>query len=87
MNINRAEGVPDFVLLEEITEAACYDNLKLRFNLNHIYVCTFYLSVCFLLHVTLYLFVCFVSVYVSLSFCFYLLTPITRHTLEMWLCP
>ena len=67
MNINRAEGVPDFVLLEEITEAACYDNLKLRFNLNHIYVCIFYLSVCFLLHVTLYLFVCFVYVYVSLS--------------------
>jgi hypothetical protein len=39
MNINRAEGVPDFVLLEQITEEAFYDNLKLRFGLNHIYVC------------------------------------------------
>lgn len=47
MNINRAEGVPDFVLLEEVTEAAFYDNLKLRFQLNHIYVCLFVVcSVC-----------------------------------------
>jgi myosin-1 len=37
MNINRAEGVPDFVLLEQVTESAFYDNLKLRFSLNQIY--------------------------------------------------
>lgn len=41
MNLNRAEGVPDFVLLEEVTEAAFYDNLKLRFSQNNIYVCIF----------------------------------------------
>lgn len=38
MNIVKGQGVPDFVLLEELTENATYENLKLRFTQDQIYV-------------------------------------------------
>lgn len=39
MTLNRAEGVYDFVLLETVSEGAFYENLKLRFLQDNIYVC------------------------------------------------
>ncbi len=38
MNIVKGQGVPDFVLLDELTENATYENLKLRFTQDQIYV-------------------------------------------------
>lgn len=38
MNIVKGQGVPDFVLLDELTENATYENLKIRFNQDQIYV-------------------------------------------------
>ena len=38
MNIVKGQGVPDFVLLDELTENATYENLKTRFNQDQIYV-------------------------------------------------
>jgi myosin heavy subunit len=35
--IREGEGVPDFVLLEELTEDALYKNLALRYKKNQIY--------------------------------------------------
>jgi myosin-1 len=37
MNIVKGQGVPDFVLLDELTENATYENLKIRFNQDQIY--------------------------------------------------
>jgi myosin heavy subunit len=31
------EGVPDFVLLDELTEDALFENLKIRYHKNKIY--------------------------------------------------
>ena len=38
MEVREGEGVPDFVLLEELTEQAVYDNIKIRYNKDLIYV-------------------------------------------------
>lgn len=57
MNLNREEGVPDFVLLETVSEAAFYDNLKHRFAQNNIYVCiSFFIFFYFLFHGFNYIF-------------------------------
>jgi myosin heavy subunit len=38
MEIKTGEGVPDFVLMEHLTEDATWQNLKLRFSKDIIYV-------------------------------------------------
>ena len=38
MNIVKGEGVPDFVLLEQLTEDAMYQNIKIRYDKDIIYV-------------------------------------------------
>jgi hypothetical protein len=38
MEIKAGEGVPDFVLMEHLTEDATFQNIKIRFNKDIIYV-------------------------------------------------
>lgn len=37
--ITKGEGVPDFILMEQLTEQALLDNLKIRYDKRVIYVC------------------------------------------------
>lgn len=38
----KEEGVPDFVLMDQLTEDAIMDNLSKRFKADTIYVCIFW---------------------------------------------
>lgn len=38
MNREKGEGVPDFVLMDKLTEDALMDNLKLRYSKDKVYV-------------------------------------------------